>query len=362
MKVESFQQQARSEDSEGHSEDEFWKLLSRDEPGPLYGADNLGSFFGNHEIPWNMTRLGSSLNVAGSDLAGVTAPYLYFGQWRSMFALHTEDMDLCAINFVHYGASKQWYSIPSVFADRVLKVAAGYLPDEFEKCSQFLRHKTTLIEPSVLLNHMIPVYKVTQHSREFIITWPRAFHFGFNFGVNCAESVNFANSSWVNYGKNAQVCKCSRNNLHINMDCFIENLKQVFVADTVQVKKKKIARPVKKRPVEDDLKQNIDHMVLDDKLHTGSLITGVVNDMLLVSEGSSMEGSMFPSKKRKKVVRRRACEIDKKFHCDCGKSYGSKTALVHHQRLSKHDQKYARRDDVIIEPMSLTNILKTALP
>jgi hypothetical protein len=51
-------------------------------------------------------------------------------------------------------------------------------------------------------NHLV------QHAGEFVITFPRGYHAGFNLGLNCAESVNFALESWVEEGRRAAVCKC----------------------------------------------------------------------------------------------------------------------------------------------------------
>jgi len=42
---------------------------------------------------------------------GVTLPYLYVGLWRSLFGWHKEDQDLYAINYLHNGAPKIWYSL-----------------------------------------------------------------------------------------------------------------------------------------------------------------------------------------------------------------------------------------------------------
>ena len=39
---------------------------------------------------------------------GVTFPMTYFGMWRSFFGWHTEDADLMAVNFLHWGAPKMW--------------------------------------------------------------------------------------------------------------------------------------------------------------------------------------------------------------------------------------------------------------
>ena len=41
-----------------------------------------------------------------------------------------------------------------------------------------------------------------------MITFPRGFHAGFNFGYNCAESTNFASPRWVQIGANANLCEC----------------------------------------------------------------------------------------------------------------------------------------------------------
>ena len=47
------------------------------------------------------------------------------------------------------------------------------------------------------------LWQVTQEAGEFMITFPRGFHCGFNHGFNCAESTNFASERWIDYGKKA---------------------------------------------------------------------------------------------------------------------------------------------------------------
>ena len=54
---------------------------------------------------------------------------------------------------------------------------------------------------SLLLNavffSLLQIFRTDQHAGEFVITFPRAYHAGFNNGYNFAEAVNFCPSDWV---------------------------------------------------------------------------------------------------------------------------------------------------------------------
>ena len=58
-------------------------------------------------------------------LPGVNSPYLYFGTWKATFAWHLEDIDLFSINYIHKGAPKQWYSIPTKQHERFERFMQG---------------------------------------------------------------------------------------------------------------------------------------------------------------------------------------------------------------------------------------------
>uniref|UniRef100_A0A3P8X8H7 [histone H3]-trimethyl-L-lysine(9) demethylase n=1 Tax=Esox lucius TaxID=8010 RepID=A0A3P8X8H7_ESOLU len=204
-------------------ERKFWKNLTFNPP--LYGADVNGTLYDPDVTEWNIGCLNTILDTvekeSGIKIKGVNTPYLYFGMWKSTFAWHTEDMDLYSINYLHFGEPKSWYVVPPEHGKRLERLAKGFFPGSAQSCEAFLRHKMTLISPSILKKYGIPFEKITQEAGEFVVTFPFGYHAGFNHGFNCAESTNFATQRWIDYGKVATLCSCRKDMVKISMDVFV---------------------------------------------------------------------------------------------------------------------------------------------
>ncbi|XP_046732188.1 lysine-specific demethylase 4A isoform X2 [Silurus meridionalis] len=230
MTVKEFRKTANSDkfcspryDDFEELERKYWKNVTFNPP--IYGADVNGTLYDPGVDEWNVGHLNTILDTvehdSGITIEGVNTPYLYFGMWKTTFAWHTEDMDLYSINYLHFGEPKSWYTVPPEHGKRLERLAKGFFPGSSQNCEAFLRHKMTLISPSILKKYGIPFEKITQEAGEFMVTFPYGYHAGFNHGFNCAESTNFATQRWIDYGKQAILCSCRKDMVKISMDVFV---------------------------------------------------------------------------------------------------------------------------------------------
>jgi histone demethylase JARID1 len=153
---------------------------------------------------WNLNNLprldGSLLQYVEGDITGILKPWLYVGMCFSSFCWHTEDHYFASINYVHWGEPKTWYGVPGSHADAFEMTAKELAPELFEVRPDILTGIVTMFNPFDMLARGVPVYRTTQSAGEFVLTFPRAYHGGFNNGFNCAEAVNFATRDWLPFG------------------------------------------------------------------------------------------------------------------------------------------------------------------
>ena len=118
----------------------------------------------------------------------------------STFCWHVEDHHFYSVNYHHFGDPKVWYCIPAEYSQKFEQLMRTRLPHLFEAQPDLLHSLVTILSPKEIKAAGIPVYRVQQNARSYIITFPYSYHAGFNTGYNCAEAVNFAPVDWLPFG------------------------------------------------------------------------------------------------------------------------------------------------------------------
>ncbi|XP_032827560.2 lysine-specific demethylase 5C-like [Petromyzon marinus] len=206
-------------------EREFWRLVNSIEEDVTveYGADIHSREFGSGfpvrdqeriltpeeetyvESGWNLNIIPvhgqSVLGFINADISGMKVPWLYVGMCFSAFCWHIEDHWSYSINYLHWGEPKTWYGVPSHAAEHLESVMRKLAPELFESQPDLLHQLVTIMNPNLLMSHGVPVVRTNQCAGEFVVTFPRAYHSGFNQGYNFAEAVNFCTADWLPMGR-----------------------------------------------------------------------------------------------------------------------------------------------------------------
>ncbi|KAI0123405.1 PLU-1-like protein [Xylariales sp. AK1849] len=205
--------------TEDDVEREFWRLVASIEETVEveYGADihctTHGSGFPTAERNpsnpystdfWNLNILPlhpeSLFRHIKTDISGMTVPWVYVGMIFSTFCWHNEDHFAYSANYQHFGATKTWYGIPAEDTRKFEDAMREAVPELFETQPDLLFQLVTLLTPEHLKKAGVRVYAVDQRAGQLVITFPQAYHAGFNHGFNFNEAVNFAPCDWEPYG------------------------------------------------------------------------------------------------------------------------------------------------------------------
>lgn len=228
-------------------EKEFWRLVSSIEEDVIveYGADISSRDFGSGfpvldgrrklstdeedyaQCGWNLNNMPvleqSVLSHINVDISGMKVPWLYVGMCFSSFCWHIEDHWSYSINYLHWGEPKTWYGVPSHAAEQLEDVMRELAPELFEAQPDLLHQLVTIMNPNILMEHSVPVYRTNQCAGEFVITFPRAYHSGFNQGYNFAEAVNFCTADWLPMGR-----QCVNHYRHLRRYCVFSHEELIF--------------------------------------------------------------------------------------------------------------------------------------
>ncbi|KAI4881507.1 hypothetical protein NFI96_012323 [Prochilodus magdalenae] len=243
-------------------EKEFWRLVGTIEEDVTveYGADIASKEFGSgfpvkggkfkvtpHDekylsCGWNLNNMAmmdpSVLTHVTADICGMTLPWLYVGMCFSSFCWHIEDHWSYSINYLHWGEPKTWYGAPGFAAEQLEAVMKKLAPELFESQPDLLHQLVTIMNPNTLMAYGVPIYRTNQCAGEFVITFPRAYHSGFNQGFNFAEAVNFCTVDWMPLGRQCvdhyrllhRYCVFSHDEMICNMAAKAEKLDVVLAS------------------------------------------------------------------------------------------------------------------------------------
>ncbi|WVQ97837.1 hypothetical protein IAU59_004952 [Kwoniella sp. CBS 9459] len=210
--------------TEDDVEREFWRLTesATDTVEIEYGADvhstthgSAGPTMETHPMNsyaadgWNLNNMpilpDSLLRYIRSDISGMTVPWIYLGMMFSTFCWHNEDHFTYSVNYMYWGETKTWYGIPGSDAEKFEEAMKSEAPELFEQQPGLLFQLVTMMNPGRVRDAGVKVVACDQRPNEFVITFPKAYHCGFNHGINMNEAVNFALPDWLAEGKESVV-------------------------------------------------------------------------------------------------------------------------------------------------------------
>ena len=154
----------------------------------------------------HLKSVGFHLSQGTLGVCGHVFLLLLLARWRPLVVLNQLSALVCKlalrgsplISWVFArGEPKTWYGVPGASAEKLENCMKSYAPELFAKTPDLLHHLVTIMNPSILMRDGVPVVKTNQQAGEFVITFPRAYHTGFNHGFNFAEANNFCPADWV---------------------------------------------------------------------------------------------------------------------------------------------------------------------
>ena len=142
---------------------------------------------------WNLTRLpwlairqeyhSLLYQLKDEHIPGIIEPWLYIGMTFSTFCWHIEDHSTYSINYLHLGETKTWYGVPGTDAKKLERVMHNAAPDWTTGQYSWKHQIVSMLSPTLLQQNGVRVSRINQRAGEFVVTFPNAYHAGFNHGV-----------------------------------------------------------------------------------------------------------------------------------------------------------------------------------
>jgi protein Jumonji len=154
--------------------------------------------------PWNLkvlTNNPESVLKSLGPVMGMTVPTIHMGMVFSACCWYKDPHGLPWIEYLHTGADKVWYGVPSSQSDLFRAAMKRLLPRavaEGQNHHTWLAADSGMVPPSRLLEHGVTLTRTVQKPGQFLIVMPRAYTCNVSTGYVISESVYFTQPGWLN--------------------------------------------------------------------------------------------------------------------------------------------------------------------
>lgn len=173
-------------------------------------------------------------------MPGIFSPFIYFGDTNTFFTLHTEDLNMKAINLLLEGGEKIWISIGPKYYEKLTNYLIPFFEVDFRKCSSYMKHKEIFIDPQILKMIGVPFYYTVrvqcynetcyelylnfqiQRKGEIVFNVDGGLHEGWNRNSNIAIASNLCTKTSIPYiiDAHAQQCLCTQYRVQTQIPTF----------------------------------------------------------------------------------------------------------------------------------------------
>ncbi|CAG0915434.1 unnamed protein product [Notodromas monacha] len=183
----------------------------------------------------------------------MTLPTIHVGMLFSTSCWYRDPHGLPWVEYLHYGAQKIWYSVPShaegAFRTAMQDVMPMHTLRSHSHCPIWLPSDSAMVPIEELLKRNVPVSRAVQEPGSFVVIFQKCFASSICCGYAVSESVNFAPSDWLTTCMDAfMMMEFSREEAYFSIERFLCNVATDLKVD---------ANVLSQVPIEELLKRNV---------------------------------------------------------------------------------------------------------
>ena len=350
---------------------EYWNVVNRGEDlaEVFIGRDPMlakrrkkQKESGMEMVPqWKNSTAENLARLLENNIPGVHWSVTQFGMLFSTNMWSVEACLLPSLTYLHSGASKRWYCVPSYAAGVFEQILAECHP-KFWNCGyqgDSPLSPSVMISPKELIDRGVPVYECTQEAGTLVVVFPNVYRCSIDLGINISESLMYIPPEWLQHA--SQAASLYRNHRAVAlihherlMLKAMEHVESLGI-ETIYWIAREFERVLK------------EETVLRFKLWSEGLVRSICavgKDIEETSNAEENPDSTIPKETKGEIKRSRTCCVCNQpvvfsmVECDCS---SKRVACLHHRQslctCKIHKQKLIWRYSLL----DLDNMLQTLL-